>query len=82
MLGHQIARGDGDQSIGAGQDGGGVCGLCKQNPGKLNFGSAGTGGTIHLAGEMFSRMAGVDTSTCRTRARAPRSPICCLATSG
>ena len=22
----------------------------KQNPGKLNFGSAGTGGTIHLAG--------------------------------
>ena len=23
----------------------------KQNPGKLNFGSAGTGGTIHLAGE-------------------------------
>ena len=32
----------------------------KQNPGKLNFGSAGTGGTIHLAGEMFRQMAGVD----------------------
>ena len=32
----------------------------KQNPGKLNFGSAGTGGTIHLAGEMFKQMAGVD----------------------
>jgi tripartite-type tricarboxylate transporter receptor subunit TctC len=31
----------------------------KQNPGKLNFGSAGTGGTIHLAGEMFKEMAGV-----------------------
>ncbi len=32
----------------------------KQNPGKLNFGSAGIGGTIHLAGEMFKQMAGVD----------------------
>src|SRR5689334_9049066 len=32
----------------------------KLNPGKLNFGSAGTGGTIHLAGEMFKQMAGVD----------------------
>jgi tripartite-type tricarboxylate transporter receptor subunit TctC len=32
----------------------------KQNPGKLNFGSAGTGGTTHLAGEMFKQMAGVD----------------------
>jgi tripartite-type tricarboxylate transporter receptor subunit TctC len=32
----------------------------KQNPGKLNFGSAGTGGTIHLAGEMFKQMTGVD----------------------
>src|SRR5258705_1712104 len=31
----------------------------KQNPGKLNFGSAGTGGTIHLAGEMFKQMAGI-----------------------
>src|SRR3954454_16437409 len=32
----------------------------KQNPGKLNFGSAGTGGTIPLAGEMFKQIAGVD----------------------
>jgi tripartite-type tricarboxylate transporter receptor subunit TctC len=32
----------------------------RQNPGKLNFGSAGIGGTIHLAGEMFKQMAGVD----------------------
>jgi len=31
----------------------------KQNPGKLSFGSAGTGGTIHLAGEMFKQMAGI-----------------------
>src|SRR3954467_3446447 len=34
--------------------------FAKQNPGKLNFGSAGTGGTIHLAGEMFKQVAGVD----------------------
>ena len=32
----------------------------KQNRGKLNFGSAGTGSTTHLAGEMFKQMAGVD----------------------
>ncbi len=32
----------------------------KQNPGKLTFGSAGTGGTIHLAGEMFKHMAGIE----------------------
>jgi tripartite-type tricarboxylate transporter receptor subunit TctC len=32
----------------------------RQNPGKLNFGSAGTGGTIHLAGEMFKQMAGIE----------------------
>src|SRR5258708_15883820 len=32
----------------------------KQNPGKINFGSAGTGGTIPLAGEMFKQIAGID----------------------
>ena len=32
----------------------------KQNPGKLNFGSAGTGGTIHLAGEMFKQITGIE----------------------
>ena len=32
----------------------------EQNPGKLNFGSAGTGGSAHLAGEMFRQMAGID----------------------
>lgn len=29
------------------------------NPGKLNFGSAGTGSSQHLAGELFNKMAGV-----------------------
>ncbi len=32
----------------------------KANPGKLNFGSAGIGSTLHLAGEMFKHEAGVD----------------------
>lgn len=31
----------------------------KANPGKLNFGSSGTGGLQHFAGEMFNHMAGV-----------------------
>ncbi|MCW5604227.1 MAG: tripartite tricarboxylate transporter substrate binding protein [Burkholderiales bacterium] len=32
----------------------------KANPGKLSFGSAGTGSSAHLAGEMFKHMAGID----------------------
>ena len=32
----------------------------KANPGKLSFGSIGTGSSLHLAGEMFKAMAGVD----------------------
>ena len=33
--------------------------LAKAKPGALNFGSAGSGGSNHLAGELFSVMAGV-----------------------
>jgi tripartite-type tricarboxylate transporter receptor subunit TctC len=33
--------------------------LAKAKPGKLNFGSSGTGGSNHLAGELFDAMAGV-----------------------
>jgi tripartite-type tricarboxylate transporter receptor subunit TctC len=33
--------------------------LAKSKPGKLNFGSSGTGGSNHLAGELFDAMAGV-----------------------
>ncbi|WP_250465516.1 tripartite tricarboxylate transporter substrate binding protein [Caballeronia sp. GAFFF2] len=32
----------------------------KAHPGKLNFGSAGTGGSVHLAGELFKLRTGVD----------------------
>jgi tripartite-type tricarboxylate transporter receptor subunit TctC len=32
----------------------------KANPGKLNFGSAGVGTGIHMSGELFKLMAGVD----------------------
>jgi len=32
----------------------------KQNAGKINFGSAGTGGVGHLSGEMFKLMAGIE----------------------
>ena len=34
--------------------------FAKQNPGKLAYGSAGTGSANHLAGEMFKHAAGVD----------------------
>jgi tripartite-type tricarboxylate transporter receptor subunit TctC len=32
----------------------------RANPGKLNFGSAGAGGSIHLSGEMFMKMTGTE----------------------
>jgi tripartite-type tricarboxylate transporter receptor subunit TctC len=34
--------------------------LAKAKPGQLNFGSAGTGSTPHLCGELFKNMAGID----------------------
>ena len=33
--------------------------LAKASPGKLTYGSSGTGGAPHLAGELYARMAGV-----------------------
>jgi tripartite-type tricarboxylate transporter receptor subunit TctC len=35
--------------------------LCKKNPGKISFGSSGTGSVQHLASEMFNMAAGVKT---------------------
>jgi tripartite-type tricarboxylate transporter receptor subunit TctC len=34
--------------------------LCRRDPGRYSFGSSGAGTTLHLAGEMFKHMAGVD----------------------
>jgi tripartite-type tricarboxylate transporter receptor subunit TctC len=34
--------------------------LAKRNPGKLTFGSSGTGAASHLSGELFKSMAGID----------------------
>lgn len=34
--------------------------LAKQSPGKLNFGSAGSGSSLHLAGELFKSLAKID----------------------
>ena len=34
--------------------------LAKAKPGELNFASSGTGGLIHLTGELFKQMAGID----------------------
>lgn len=47
--------------------------LAKSQPGKLNFGSSGNGTTIHLSGEMFKQMAGVDMQHVPYRGAAPAS---------
>jgi tripartite-type tricarboxylate transporter receptor subunit TctC len=43
----------------------------KRNPGKYSFGSAGSGTTLHLAGEMFKHLAGVDMQHIPYRGSAP-----------
>ena len=43
----------------------------KANPGKLNYASSGNGSTIHLSGELFKRMAGVEMSHVPYRGSAP-----------
>jgi tripartite-type tricarboxylate transporter receptor subunit TctC len=37
----------------------GLVAYCKDNPGKLTYGHAGLGTTVHLAGELFKDMAGI-----------------------
>jgi tripartite-type tricarboxylate transporter receptor subunit TctC len=44
----------------------------KSNPGKVNMGSAGTGGIGHLAGEEFKMMAGIDMTHVPYRGNGPR----------
>ena len=43
----------------------------KANPGKLNFGSSGTGSFTHLAAEMFKQMAGIEMTHIAYKGAAP-----------
>jgi tripartite-type tricarboxylate transporter receptor subunit TctC len=43
----------------------------KANPGKLNFGSSGTGSFTHLAAEMFKEMAGIEMTHIAYKGAAP-----------
>src|SRR5450631_4123361 len=43
----------------------------KQDPGKLNFGSSGTGSFTHLAAEMFKEMAGIEMTHIAYKGAAP-----------
>jgi tripartite-type tricarboxylate transporter receptor subunit TctC len=45
--------------------------LAKAKPGQLNFASSGVGGTLHLAGELFKSMAGVDMNHVSYKGGAP-----------
>ena len=45
--------------------------LAKEKPGQLNFASSGSGTSIHLSGELFKTMAGVDMTHVPYRGSAP-----------
>jgi len=45
--------------------------LAKARPGKLNYGSAGTGSTTHLSSAMFARMAGIEMEHIAYKGNAP-----------
>ena len=45
--------------------------LAKTQPGKLNYGSAGNGSLLHIAGELFNDAAGVDTNHVPYKGLAP-----------
>jgi tripartite-type tricarboxylate transporter receptor subunit TctC len=47
--------------------------LARQQPGKLNFASAGKGNTSHLSGELFKSRAGIDITHVPYRGNAPAS---------
>ena len=45
--------------------------LAKQSPGRINFASSGSGTSIHLSGELFKTMAGVDMTHVPYKGSAP-----------
>ena len=46
--------------------------LAKAKPGTLNFSSAGLASTTFIAGALFRKAAGIESCTCRSRARPTR----------
>lgn len=48
----------------------------KSNPGKINMASPGVGTSVHLSGELFKMMTGIDMVHVRIKARRLRSRIC------
>ena len=48
----------------------------KANPGKINMASAGNGAALHVSGELFKMMTGVNMVHVPYRGAGPRSPIC------
>jgi len=51
--------------------------LAKRNPGQLNYSSSGVGSGIHLAGEFFKLVAGVDIVHVPFSGAAPAQPRRC-----
>jgi len=45
--------------------------MAKSNPGKVNFGSAGMGSQVHMAGESFAEAAGIDITHVPYKGEAP-----------
>ncbi|MBK1661190.1 Bug family tripartite tricarboxylate transporter substrate binding protein [Paracraurococcus ruber] len=53
------------------QDTAGLIAWCRANPGKLNFGSSGTGAVNHLAQALFAQRAGIEVTHIPYRGGAP-----------
>lgn len=51
----------------------GFVAYCKENPGKLSYGHAGLGTTVHLAGELLKERAGINVLMCPMQAVRLRS---------
>ena len=52
-----------------------LIGFIKARPGRINFGSAGTGSSVHMSGEMLKVMAGLDMTHIPCPAAVPRDIV-------
>ena len=50
--------------------------LARAQPGKINYGSGGSGSINHVTGELLKAKGALTWCTCPTKGRAPRSRIC------